>query len=52
LRLRGKGVQGKVKGDHLVELHVVLPPHPDEALEKAVSEWESQHPYNPRGGAR
>jgi DnaJ-class molecular chaperone len=52
LRLRGKGVQGKVKGDHLIELQVVLPPHPDEALEKAVSEWESQHPYNPRGGAR
>jgi DnaJ-class molecular chaperone len=52
LRLRGKGVQGKVKGDHLVELQVAMPPHPDEALEKAVSEWESQHPYNPRGGAR
>ncbi len=52
LRLRGKGVQGKVKGDHLVELQVTMPPHPDEALEKAVSEWESQHPYNPRGGGR
>jgi DnaJ-class molecular chaperone len=52
LRLRGRGVQGKVKGDHLVELQVVMPPHPDEALEKAVAEWESQHPYNPRGGAR
>ncbi len=51
LRLRGKGVQGKVKGDHLVELRVMMPPHPDDALEKAVSEWESQHPYNPRGGA-
>ena len=52
LRLRGKGVQGKVKGDHLVELQVTMPPHPDEALEKAVAEWESQHPYNPRGGGR
>jgi DnaJ-class molecular chaperone len=52
LRLRGKGVQGKVKGDHLIELQVVLPPHPDDALEKAVSEWESQHPYNPRGVVR
>jgi DnaJ-class molecular chaperone len=52
LRLRGKGVQGKVKGDHLIELQVVLPAHPDEALERAVSEWESQHPYNPRGGRR
>ncbi len=52
LRLRGKGVQGRVKGDHLVELQVMMPPHPGEALEKFVSEWESQHPYNPRGGKR
>ncbi|MGB8870098.1 MAG: J domain-containing protein [Rhodomicrobium sp.] len=52
LRLRGKGVQGKVKGDHLLELQVMIPPHPDEALEKFVSEWESRHPYNPRGGGR
>lgn len=52
LRLRGKGVQGKVKGDHLVELQVMMPPAPGEELEKAVSEWESKHPYNPRGGTR
>ncbi len=54
LRLRGKGVQGRVKGDHLVELQAVLPPHPDAELEKAISEWEKQHPYNPRkeGSAR
>ena len=52
LRLRGKGVQGKAKGDHLVELQVAMPPHPDEALEKAVAGWENEHPYNPRGGAR
>lgn len=49
LRLRGKGVQGRVKGDHLVELQVMLPPHPDETLEREVSEWESKHPYDPRG---
>jgi DnaJ-class molecular chaperone len=52
LRLRGKGVQGRAKGDHLVELQVTMPPHPDAGLEKAISEWESQHPYNPRGGAQ
>jgi DnaJ-class molecular chaperone len=53
LRLRGKGVQGKAKGDHLVELQVMMPPHPDADLEKAVSDWESHHPYDPRakGGA-
>ncbi len=32
LRLRGKGVKGHPKGDHLVELQVVMPPHPDAAL--------------------
>ncbi len=52
LRLRGKGVQGKAKGDHLLELQVTMPPHPDEELEKFVSEWESRHPYNSRGGRR
>jgi DnaJ-class molecular chaperone len=52
LRLRGKGVQGKTKGDHLVELQVFMPPHPGEDLEKAIAEWESQHPYDPRGGSR
>jgi len=48
LRLRGKGVQGATKGDHLVELQVMMPPHPDAELERFVSEWERQHPYNPR----
>jgi DnaJ-class molecular chaperone len=48
LRLRGKGVQGPVKGDQLVELRIVMPPNPDDVLEKAVSDWEAQHPYNPR----
>jgi DnaJ-class molecular chaperone len=54
LRLRGKGVQGRTKGDHLVELQVSMPPHPDAELERAVSEWERLHPYNPRteGSAR
>ena len=53
LRLRGKGVQGHPKGDHLVELQVMMPPHPDAALETFVADWEGEHPYNPReGGGR
>ena len=53
LRLRGKGVQGHPKGDHLVELQVMMPPHPDSALETLVADWEGEHPYNPRqGGGR
>ncbi len=53
LRLRGKGVQGRTKGDHLVELQVMMPDRPDAELERFVTEWESRHPYNPRQpGAR
>ena len=53
LRLRGKGVQGTPKGDHLVELQVTTPPHPDAALETFIADWEREHPYNPRqGGGR
>ncbi len=49
LRLRGKGVPSKSgHGDHLVELQVILPDHPDDALIKAVTEWEAKHPYHPR----
>jgi DnaJ-class molecular chaperone len=57
LRLRGKGVpgpRGAKRGDHLVELRVMLPDKPDDELEKLVSDWETRHPYDPRkpvGGA-
>ena len=40
LRLRGKGVQSQPKGDQLVELQVMMPPHPDAALETAIADWE------------
>jgi DnaJ-class molecular chaperone len=54
LRLRGKGVGAgrdgePPAGDHLVELVVMLPESPDEALTRAVTEWEAAHPYRPRG---
>lgn len=49
LRLRGKGVPSAGgTGDHLVELQVVLPKHPDEELVRSVTEWEAKHPYDPR----
>lgn len=51
LRLRGKGVPSSGgKGDHLVELQVILPDHPDAELVRCVTEWEAQHPYDPRKG--
>jgi len=34
--------------DHLVELQVVLPDHPDEGLVRGITEWEAKHPYDPR----
>ena len=49
LRLRGKGVPSTAaKGDHLVELQVVLPDRPDDELVRCVTEWEAKHPYDPR----
>jgi DnaJ-class molecular chaperone len=49
LRLRGKGVTSpQGKGDHLLELRVVLPEHPDEELVRSLTEWEGKHPYDPR----
>jgi DnaJ-class molecular chaperone len=57
LRLRGKGVadaKGGTRGDHHLELRVVLPERPDPDLERLVAEWEGAHPYDPRtkGGSR
>ena len=51
LRLRGKGVpdpRSAQRGDHLVELRVVLPEEPDAELERLVTDWEAKHPYDPR----
>jgi DnaJ-class molecular chaperone len=49
LRLRGKGVPSpQGNGDHLVELQIVLPDHPDEELVRGLTEWEAKHPYDPR----
>ena len=49
LRLRGKVVPSKDKrGDHLVELKIVLPDQPDDELIRCITEWEAKHPYDPR----
>ena len=49
LRLRGRGVPSKGgKGDHLVELQIVLPDNPDEELVGCITDWEAKHPYDPR----
>jgi len=48
LRLRGKGVQGRNKGDELVHLSVVLPERIDPELEDFMRRWREQHRYDPR----
>jgi DnaJ-class molecular chaperone len=51
LRLRGKGApdpQSLRRGDHLVELRVMLPDKPDAEFEGLVAKWEAKHPYDPR----
>lgn len=52
LRLKGRGVamRGGERGDHLVEVRIVLPEKPDAELEKLITEWEDRHPYDPRKG--
>jgi DnaJ-class molecular chaperone len=51
LRVRGKGVPqpGGGRGDHYVELKVVLPAQPDAELTRLVEEWSAKHPYTVRG---
>lgn len=51
LRVRGKGVPaaGGTRGDHYVELKVVLPPQPDAELTRLVEEWSEKHPYTVPG---
>ena len=49
LRLRRKGVTSAGgNGDHLVELQVMLPNHPDEELVRCITEWEAKHAFDPR----
>jgi DnaJ-class molecular chaperone len=52
LRLKGKGVasKGKPRGDQYVRLQVVLPDHPDAALERFAGDWPDGD-YDVRGKA-
>jgi len=43
LRLKGKGAMDpktKKRGDQYVKLQIMLPEKPDEALEKAIKQWD------------
>ncbi len=51
LRLKGRGVpvpRTSQRGDHLIELRIMLPEGADDDLERIVTDWELKHPYDPR----
>jgi len=51
LRLKGKGAPDKrtgTRGDHLVELRIVLPGEIDPDLAAAIRSWSEKHHYDPR----
>ncbi len=48
LRLKGKGIDGKTRGDQLVRLKVVLPDTQDDALQDWVAKWSEDHAYDAR----
>jgi curved DNA-binding protein len=48
LRLKGRGLPGKVPGDQYVELKVVVPPADDDRLRKLYEQLEQEHDVNPR----
>ena len=51
LRLKGKGLPhagGQGTGNQYVRLEIALPTTADEALERAITAWEAEHPYDPR----
>lgn len=56
LRLRGKGMparpnsSGKMPGDQIVTLKVVLPDPPDDELNAFLADWAKDHAYDPRAG--
>ncbi len=48
LRLKGKGIAGKARGDQLVRLKVVLPEKQDDELQDWVAKWSEEHDYDVR----
>lgn len=50
LRLKGRGLPGKIPGDLYVELSISLPPAEDETARAAYREMKKQFSFNPRAG--
>jgi DnaJ-class molecular chaperone len=50
LRLRGKGIQKKNRGDEIVTLKVFIGHSSDPELAAFLEKWAPQHPFDPRQG--
>ncbi|MBV0893005.1 DnaJ domain-containing protein [Paracoccus sp. Z118] len=52
LRLRGRGLKraNGTRGDHHVELKIVMPPRIDDELAQFITRWREDHAYDPRKG--
>ncbi len=51
VRLRGRGVRRRgadARGDHLVEVRIVLPPEIDDDLRRFMEDWRKTHAHDPR----
>lgn len=48
LRLKGRGIPGKIPGDYYVLLQIALPPADSEAAKAAYREFEKTLPFDPR----
>ena len=51
MRLKGKGAadsKSKKRGDQYVKLQIMLPPEPDDALEKSIKKWAKNRDQNVR----
>jgi curved DNA-binding protein len=48
MRLKGKGMSGREKGDQFVEIMIQTPPADDEKAQKFYSEMQKQFDFNPR----
>ncbi|HRO14260.1 MAG TPA: DnaJ C-terminal domain-containing protein [Paracoccus sp. (in: a-proteobacteria)] len=54
LRLRGRGLAkpGGTRGDHFVELKIVMPPQVDDELANFMEKWRGKHAYDARAEQR
>lgn len=48
LRLKGRGLPGKKPGDQIVELRIVTPTKPDQAVRDLYSQLKAKEAFNPR----